>query len=252
MRRGPILLARKTAVITGAARGIGSATARRLAEPGAGLVVLANIDREHARTEARRISSETDCRAKAYQIALSKPAEIDELFRFIDDLGRTPEIPVNCAGVCPVRRLEDTDAAAWDTPHAINLRSVFLCCREALKRMQPCRRGRITNVSSISGRIGSLATAADYSSSKAGILRLTRTLARTYGPDNITVNAIAPGFIDTEMTRGFTHFDPDTVPLRRIGTLEDVADVILFLANDLSRYVTGPTIDINGGVFIST
>ena len=116
--------------------------------------------------------------------------------------------------------------------------------------MKKMKYGKIVNVTSISGQIGGIATGIDYCTSKGGIITLTMSLAKIGGPYNITVNAVSPGFIDTEMTREFTHFDPETVPLRRIGRPDEVADVIVFLASDKSRYVTGTIINVNGGVFM--
>jgi 3-oxoacyl-[acyl-carrier protein] reductase len=116
--------------------------------------------------------------------------------------------------------------------------------------MKKQQSGKIVNISSISGRVGGIATGIDYATSKGGIIALTMSFAKAAGPYDINVNAVAPGFIDTEMTRDFTHFNPETVPLRRSGKPEDVADVITFLASDKSRYITGVTIDVNGGMFM--
>ncbi len=116
--------------------------------------------------------------------------------------------------------------------------------------MKKQKSGAIISVSSISGRIGGIATGVDYCTSKGGMIAMTKTFAKAAGPDNIRVNAVAPGFINTDMAKQFSHFKPETVPLRRIGEPEDVADVILFLASRRSRYITGCTLDITGGVFM--
>jgi 3-oxoacyl-[acyl-carrier protein] reductase len=150
-----------------------------------------------------------------------------------------------------VGSVEEIGEAEWDKTMNINLRGTYLCSREALAIMKPKKYGKIVNLSSISGRIGGIATGINYATSKGGILTLTMSLAKDAGPFNITVNGVAPGFIDTEMTKNFTHFKVETVPLGRIGKPGDVADVILFLASDRSRYVTGVTIDVNGGVFMA-
>ena len=133
---------------------------------------------------------------------------------------------------------------------SINLRGTYLCCREAYRIMKKQGSGKIVNVSSVSGRIGGIATGVDYATSKGAIVALTMSFAKAAGPYGVNVNAVAPGFIDTEMTKDFTHFNPEAVPLRRPGKPDDVADVITFLASDKSRYITGVTLDINGGQYM--
>ena len=129
----------------------------------------------------------------------------------------------------------------------VNLKGPFLFAREALRLMKPKKYGRIINIASQAGKIGGLIVGMDYSSSKAGLLCLTKSLAKNGAEYGITVNSVAPGLINTEMTTTFD-YDPETIPLKRVGTPEEVADVVLFLASDLSRYVTGACIDVNGGM----
>ncbi|NJD02268.1 MAG: SDR family oxidoreductase [Ruminiclostridium sp.] len=241
----------KYAVITGAAGGIGAATAETFAREGAAGIVMADMDGGRAREAGKRIESGWDCKCMAVKTDISSASAIKNLFfESVKQFG-TVDILVNCAGICPVGSIEEIGEAEWDRVMDINLRGTYLCSREALAIMKEKLSGKIVNLSSISGRIGGIATGINYATSKGGILTLTMSLAKAAGPYNINVNGVAPGFIDTEMTKNFTHFKVETVPLGRIGKPDDVADVILFLSSDRSRYVTGVTIDVNGGVFMA-
>ena len=241
----------KVVMITGAAGGIGAATACAIAREGAKGLVIADVNECSGLALVEKISRETSCTCRFVKTDIGNPAEIEDLFRkTLGDFSRL-DVLVNCAGVCPVLPPEDITIGGWDRVMAINLRGTFLCCRNALGIMKSQRSGAIVNVSSISGRIGGIATGVDYAASKGAIIALTMSLAKAGGPFGINVNAVAPGFIRTEMTKDFTHFDPATVPLRRIGEPDDVADVIVFLAGRKSRYITGETIDVNGGVYMT-
>jgi NAD(P)-dependent dehydrogenase (short-subunit alcohol dehydrogenase family) len=240
----------KYAIVTGASGGIGAATALAFAREGAGGIIIADIDQKHAESTAAAITGETGVRCEFVETNIGKNEDIEKLFRkCIDYFGRL-DILVNCAGVCNTFSIEEIDERQWDRLMSINLRGTYLCCREAYMIMKNQGSGKIVNVSSISGRIGGIATGVDYATSKGAIVALTMSFAKTAGPYGVNVNAVAPGFIDTEMTRTFTHFNPETIPLRRAGKPEDVADVITFLASDKSRYITGVTLDINGGHYM--
>lgn len=238
------------AVITGAAGGIGAATAMTFAREGAKGIVIADLDVEKAEKTSALIRKETGCICIAVKVNVADYSDIKRLFEAAAEKFETLDILVNCAGICPVGSIEEIGEKEWDMAMNINLRSAYLCSREAFTIMKKKKYGKVINISSISGRIGGIATGVNYAVSKGGIIALTMSLAKAVGPYNINVNCIAPGFIDTQMTKSFNHFDPETVPLRRIGTPEDVADVIQFLASERSRYITGATVDINGGVFM--
>jgi 3-oxoacyl-[acyl-carrier protein] reductase len=239
------------AIITGAAGGIGIATAVAFSREGARAVVIADINEAAGRSFARKASAESSCTFRFVRTDVSIPEDIENLFAAtIREFSRL-DVLVNCAGICPVAPPEEISAGSWDRTMSINLRGTFLSCREALAIMKKQRAGAIVNVSSISGRVGGIATGVDYAASKGAIIALTMSFAKVGGPLGINVNGVAPGFIRTEMTRDFTHFDPATVPLRRIGEPEDVADVVVFLASRRARYITGQTIDINGGVYMT-
>ena len=240
----------KYAIVTGASGGIGAATALAFAREGAGGIIIADIDRKRAESIADAITVQTGVRCEFVETNLGDSEGIKKLFKTcIDYFGRL-DILVNCAGVCDTFAIEEIDEKQWDRLMSINLKGTYLCCREAYRIMKNQNSGKIINVSSISGRVGGIATGIDYATSKGAIITLTMSFAKAAGPYGINVNAVAPGFIDTEMTRDFTHFNPETVPLRRSGKPEDVADVIAFLACDKSRYITGVTLDVNGGQYM--
>ena len=241
---------KKTALITGAAGGIGAATARLFAREGAVHLVLSDVNTSALETLAQEIQGWSPCVCTPVTTDLSSTSSLDQLFGLIRDRCCNLDIMVNCAGICPVLPVEQITPETWDRTMDINLRGFFFCSKQAMALMKPRHSGAIVNLASISGQIGGIATGVDYVTSKGGIIAMTKALAKIGGPFGITVNNVAPGFIDTPMTKNFTHFDPNSVPLGRIGQPEEVADVILFLASSRSRYVTGATININGGVFM--
>jgi len=241
----------KFAIITGASGGIGSASALDFAREGAEGIIIADLNEKGAKQIIDIISSETLCECLFVKTNIGKPEDIRNLFDASLKLFKRIDIMVNCAGICNTFSIDEIDAEQWERLMSINLRGTYLCAREALAIMRKQKYGKIINVSSISGRIGGIATGIDYATSKGAIIAMTMSLAKMAGPFNINVNAVAPGFINTELTKDFKHFNPETVPLRRVGKPEDVASVITFLASEKSSYITGSTIDINGGVYMS-
>lgn len=244
------MLKGKTAIVTGAAGGIGAATAFAFARQSAANIIIADISIEKAEITAANIKEETGCNCLALEIDLSASKDIERMFRTVEDSFKGLDILVNCAGVCPVETIEEISEEKWDKVMAINLKGTYLCCREALRIMKPRKSGKIINVSSVAGRIGGVTSGINYSTSKGAIITMTMALAKAAAPFGINVNAVAPGFINTQMAKKFDHFVPESVPMGRIGEPEDVADVIVFLASKMSRYITGCTIDVNGGVYM--
>ena len=169
-----------------------------------------------------------------------------EVFR--KECGRL-DILLNCAGISKPVGIYDLDMRMWDITMAVNLKGTFMFSREALKIMEKQKSGRIINMASQAGKSGGIMIGADYSASKGGIITLTRTFAKAAAASGVTVNSVAPGLIATEMTKAY-NYDPATVPLNRIGTPGEVADVCLFIASDLSRYITGACLDVNGGILM--
>ncbi|MGC4769682.1 3-oxoacyl-ACP reductase FabG [Micromonospora sp. DT44] len=250
MNRKPPLVA----VVTGAGRGIGAATARRLATDGAAVAVL---DRSASDTHAT-VHAIGAAGGRAVGIACDVAAadQVEAAFaRVVDAFGRV-DVLVNNAGVIRDNLLFMMTEQDWDTVLRVHLRGAFLCTRAAQRHMVPEGGGRIVNLSSIAAR-GNLGQA-NYSTAKAAVQGLTSTFAAELGPHGITVNAIAPGFISTPMTDetarrmglepdAFRHDTAARVPLRRVGSPDDIAGVVAFLAGPDASYITGQTIHVDGG-----
>jgi 3-oxoacyl-[acyl-carrier protein] reductase len=239
------LLNGKTAMITGAASGIGAAVAKAFAQHGCSKLVLVDVNTDRLAEKVRGIERETAAVCVQVRADVASEQDVVQTFEPIRDTGL--DILVNSAGICRIVDIDDLKMKAWDLTMNVNLKGPFLFAREALRLMKPKRYGRIINIASQAGKIGGLIVGMDYSSSKAGLLCLTKSLAKNCAEYGVTVNSVAPGLINTEMTTTFD-YDPETIPLKRVGTPEEVADVVLFLASDLSRYVTGACIDVNGGM----
>lgn len=239
------LLNGKTAMITGAASGIGAAVATAFARSGCSRLVLVDLNADMLAEKARGIERETGTACVVVRADVTSEQDVAQAFDSVKDTGL--DILVNSAGICRIVSIDDLQMKSWDLTMNVNLKGPFLFAREALRLMKTRKYGRIINIASQAGKIGGLTAGADYSASKAGLLCLTKTLAKNSAEYNVTVNSVAPGLIATEMTTTFG-YDPETIPLKRVGTPDEVADVVLFLASDLSRYVTGACIDVNGGM----
>ncbi|GHO51609.1 3-oxoacyl-ACP reductase [Ktedonobacter sp. SOSP1-85] len=244
----------RVAFVTGAGRGIGAATALRLAEDGAS-VILADIDTEGCQQVLADIER-IDAKGLIVQCNVADKAMVESAFQQgVEHFGRL-DILVNNAGVLRDNLLFKMSDDDWETVMNVHLRGAFLCSRAAQAYMVKQRYGRIVSLSSTSA-LGNRGQA-NYSTAKAGLQGLTRTLAIELGPFGITTNAVAPGFIDTEMTRATARrmgFDPQerieaaskVIPVRRVGQPRDVANVICFLASEESSYVNGQIIYVSGG-----
>jgi 3-oxoacyl-[acyl-carrier protein] reductase len=236
----------KIVVVTGASRGIGRQIALAFGEEGATVACVATTEGA-AKATADLVGSS----AKAYACDVSDSASVEELFGKVQaDLG-TPSVLVNNAGITRdglILRMKDED---WDRVIAVNLKGAFLCIRAVTKSMMRARYGRIVNVSSVIGQTGQ-AGQANYSASKAGLFGLTMSVAKELGSRGITCNAIAPGFIETDMTtdlpQEFRDFVSKNAPAGRLGKPEDIAPAILFLASEEAAYITGQTLTVDGGL----
>lgn len=239
----------KIALVTGAAKGIGAECALKLAREGAAAVIVVDIDDVKSNETVSRIDS--FCRAEFRNVDVSKEEQVLKVIESVEmDFDRL-DILLNIAGITSTRTIFQEDMAGWDRIIDINLKGSFLFTREAFKLMKKQQYGRIVNISSISGQVGGIRTSPAYAASKAGILSLTKSFAKLGAADNITVNAVAPGLIDTGMTRGADfHYSLEEIPMRRVGKPEDVADAVLFLASDASSYITGQCLNVNGGMYM--
>lgn len=244
------LLVGKTALITGATRGIGKAIAETFAANGANVAFTFAHSKEKAKAIEEDLIAK-GVKAKAYQ---SDAADMDATQGLIKsvlaDFG-TIDILVNNAGITKDGLLMRTTEQDWDTVINTNLKSVFNMTKGVMRTMMKARSGSIINMSSVVGIKGN-AGQANYAASKAGILGFTKSIALELGSRNIRCNAIAPGFIETEMTDALNHEVVQgwrqAIPLKRGGTPQDVANLTLFLASDLSAYISGQTINVDGGM----
>jgi 3-oxoacyl-[acyl-carrier protein] reductase len=244
-------LQNKVALVTGGAQGIGKTIGEELSKAGAH-VVLGDVNLEGAQVTAEAINNNGGS-ASAIKINVSNATEVQQVFDFIMKDKKPVDIVVNNAGITRdglMLRMKEID---WDLVLDINLKGSFLCSQQAAKQMMKQKSGVIVNISSIVGVMGNFGQA-NYSASKAGVIGLTKTLAREVASRGIRVNAVAPGFIDTEMTRTLDETIRqkliEQIPLSRLGLPEDVARCVSFLVSDKSSYITGQVINLNGGMLM--
>ncbi|HBC92020.1 MAG TPA: beta-ketoacyl-ACP reductase [Pelotomaculum sp.] len=245
-----MVLSDRTAIVTGASRGIGRAIALSLAKAGADVVV--NYARnDTAAAEVADLIRAEGRRALLFKADVAAPEAAEALIKAAQsEFGRV-DILVNNAGINRdnlVLRMKDED---WDAVLSVNLKGAFNCARAAARAMVKNQYGRIINISSVVGLTGNFGQA-NYAAAKAGLLGLTKALAKELCSRNITVNAVAPGFINTEMTAGLPEKVTEKllaqIPMKRFGEPEDVAGLVVFLATDAAAYITGQTIAADGGM----
>jgi len=242
----------KVALITGGARGIGRAIALAFAKEGADIIV-ADVNQEEAEKTVGDIQSLAR-KSLAIQLDVTAYAKVEEAVnKILDKFGKV-DILVNNAGITKDNLLLRLTESDWDAVINVNLKGTFNCTKAASKAMVKQRSGKIINIASVIGIIGN-AGQANYSASKAGIIALTKTSAKEFASRNINVNAIAPGFIQTEMTaklpEEIKQKMKEAIPLSRFGSPEDVAAVCVFLASEDADYITGQTIVVDGGMVMA-
>lgn len=246
------MLEGKTALITGASRGIGRAIAVELASQGANVVINYSGSEEKAR-ETLELCEKQGVSGIIVQGDVSSSSDVEQIFAKASETFGAVQVLVNNAGITKdgllLRMSEEDFASVLD----VNLKGAFLCTKAATRTMMKQRWGRIINLSSVVGLIGQ-AGQANYAASKAGIIGFTKSVARELGSRHVTVNAIAPGFIQTDMTDELSSEQQENilknVPLNRVGNVEDVAKVAGFLASDSASYITGQVISVDGGLAI--
>ena len=241
----------KVAIVTGGARGIGRAISLKLASEGAAIAIV-DIMLDVAETTAKEFA-ELGYQAKAYAANVAKVEDADATVKqVIADFGKV-DILVNNAGITKDNLIMRMSEAEWDAVIAVNLKGTFNFTKAVVSPMGRQRAGKIVNVASVVGRMGN-AGQANYSASKAGVIALTKSTAKEYGARNIQVNAVAPGFIETEMTAKLPQAVRDNfmlvIPAKRPGKPEDVANVVAFLCSSDADYVTGQVLNIDGGMLM--
>lgn len=240
-------LENRVALVTGASRGIGKAIALALAAEGADVALNYRKEAAAAESVAAEIRK-LGRRAVTIQADVSESAEVEKLFGLVErELGFV-DILVNNAGIASARKLEQVTEADWHETIRVNLTSVFLVTQRALPNMRGKKWGRIINLSSVAAQYGGI-VGPHYSASKAGVLGLTRSYASNLAKEGITANAIAPALIETDMIASLPALTPDRLPVGKLGTVEEVARIAVWLAQ--SSFTTGQTINPNGGVYFT-
>lgn len=246
-------LTNKVALVTGSSRGIGRSIALASARSGADIVITYNKQADSAESVVAEVR-------KLGRVALSLQADVSSrvmvqkmISRTLETFGRI-DVLINNAGILQQKPFLEITDEDWDRMMAINLKGAFICSQEVFPVMQIQREGIIINMASSGGQLGG-PLAVHYSASKAGIICLTKSLARIGAPHGIRVNCISPGLIDTEMTKEEIHSDAGSekikqIPVQRAGTVDEVARTTVFLASDDASYITGQTINVNGGLYM--
>jgi NAD(P)-dependent dehydrogenase (short-subunit alcohol dehydrogenase family) len=245
------MLEGKAAIVTGAARGIGFEISRVLARAGA-MVTLVDLRADDVREAADQLAAEGYA-ALPVEADISQGSQVRSMVEAAARRWGRVDILVNNAGICPLTKVEDISEEEWDRVMGVNLKGAFLCSQAAIPLMRAQKAGKIISISSNAGQMGGLVPGLHYSASKAGILGLTKGLARILAPD-IQVNAVAPGTTESEMTRGWSPERVEGVlkqiPLGRLGRPSDTAAAVLFLASDSASFITGHTLSVNGGLLM--
>ncbi|MBV8909558.1 MAG: 3-oxoacyl-ACP reductase FabG [Gammaproteobacteria bacterium] len=245
------MLENQVALVTGASRGIGLAVALALGDAGARIVGTSTSE-QGAQALGTLLSSH-GCNGRGAVLDTGSAASIDALMAHLESSGELPTILVNNAAITRDMLLLRMKPEDWDAVINTNLTGVFRLSKACVRHMMKARQGRIVNVTSVVGLTGN-AGQANYAAAKAGLLGFTKSLARELGSRGISVNAVAPGFIDTDMTRALSEEQRealrDQIPLGRLGTPADVAAAVLFLVSPQAAYITGETLHVNGGMYM--
>jgi 3-oxoacyl-[acyl-carrier protein] reductase len=241
----------KVALVTGGAQGIGKAVALMLARHGAD-VIVADVNLQKATETAKDVEA-TGRAAMAVNVDVTRLSDVEQMVESaIRQFGKI-DILINNAGIARDKLILRMSEEDWDAVLDVNLKGTFHCTKAVIKHMSKQRSGKIVNIASVVGEMGN-AGQANYSASKAGVIGLTKTIAREFAQRGINVNAIAPGFIQTPMTEALPGKAKEElqrmIPMERLGQPEDVAQAVLFLVSEASSYVTGQVLNVNGGIYM--
>ncbi len=246
------MLEGKIALVTGASRGIGQAIALQLGRAGATVIGTATSD--HGAQAISDYLQAAEVSGAGMKLNVTDASEVEAVIAAISKAHGDIGILVNNAGITRDNLLMRMKDDEWDEIIATNLSSVFRLSRAVLRGMMKARTGRIISIASVVGAMGN-AGQTNYSAAKAGIMGFTKSLAREVGSRNITVNCVAPGFIDTDMTRGLPDAQRQAllahIPLGRLGSVEDIAHAVMFLAAPTAEYISGTTLHVNGGMYMA-
>ena len=239
----------KTAIVTGAARGIGKAIAKRLVEDGFFVVAIYNSSEK----PAKELESELYPNVKAYKCDVSDSEGVNAVVRAVLKDRKTVDVLVNNAGIAQQKLFTDITDEDWSRMIGVDLSGAFYFTRAVLPSMINEKSGRIINITSMWGETGG-SCEVHYSAAKAGLIGMTKALAKETGLSGICVNAVSPGVIETDMMASFTKADKEAlreeIPLSRLGSVEDVANAVAFLCSERASYITGQVISVNGGIVI--
>jgi NAD(P)-dependent dehydrogenase (short-subunit alcohol dehydrogenase family) len=242
----------ETAIITGGAQGIGKAIAEEFAREGA-FPVIFDISEKKGSAAAEEIRA-SGHDAMFVRCDVSSAKDITRAVAETGEKRNTIDILVNNAGILHSTPVEEITEEEWDRMMAVNLKSVFFMVQQVLPYMKAQHKGRVVNISSLAGRMGGFANGLGYTATKAGIIGLTYGFARRLAPFGVTVNAIAPGTTETDILKAFTPERirelSDSVPIKRLGKPQDIANAAVFMASDKASFMTGAVVDINGGMFM--
>lgn len=246
-------LLNKVALVTGAARGIGKTIAKKLAENGA-QVIINDVNIQETEMTCNELKShELSVSINCCDVGNFNQAQkmVEEILSYYG----TIDILVNNAGIVQSSTVEKMTEKEWDEVMRVNLKGVFNCCKAVIKPMKRQKKGKIINISSLAGKNGGIKAGAAYSTSKAGVICFTKTLARELATYGINVNSVAPSMVETELSVSFTNQEQRNellagIPLKRFAKAEEIADLVFFLSSNSSNYITGETININGGSYM--
>ncbi len=245
------LLKDKVCLVTGASRGIGKAIACAFLEQGA--IVYGTATTGQGADLISRYLDRQGAGGRGCKLDVRNDEQVRELLAMVTQKSGSPEILVNNAGITRDNLLLRMKESEWDDIMDVNLKSVYTLCKACVRGMVKARSGRIINITSVVGLTGN-AGQSNYAAAKAGLIGFSKSLAREVASRNITVNCLAPGFIETGMTEALTgeqrHSITQNIPLARLGTPEDIASAAVFLASDMGGYITGETLNVNGGMYM--